>query len=93
MCAEHQYNFFHIYHDRYQNHCTVVILRQEYLVILAASKLGEEKQELAEHKLVNTKSMDCLWKVTAEVFEVFCIAEQIFKKKQKHVLITLMISS
>ena len=34
-----------------------------------------------EHKLVNTKiRKGSLWKGTAEVFEVFCIAEQIFKK-------------
>ena len=53
---------------------------QEYLAILAAGKLGDEKQELREHKLVNTKNRDALWKVTAEVFEIFCIAEQMFKK-------------
>ena len=53
---------------------------QEYLAILAAGKLGDEKLELAEHKLVNTKNRGGLWKVTAEVFEIFCIAEQIFKK-------------
>ena len=53
---------------------------QEYLAILAAGKLGDEKQELPEHKLVNTKNRGGLWKVTAEVFEIFCIAEQIFKK-------------
>ena len=41
---------------------------QEYLDILAAGKLGDEKQELPEHKLVNTKSWRVLWKVTAEVF-------------------------
>ena len=53
---------------------------QEYLAILAAGKLGDEKQELLEHKLVNSNNRDSLWKVTAEVFEIFCIAEQIFKK-------------
>ena len=53
---------------------------QEYLDTLAAGKLGDEKQELPEHKLVNTKNRGGLWKVTAEVFEIFCIAEQIFKK-------------
>ena len=53
---------------------------QEYLGILAAGKLGDEKQELPEHKLVNTKNRGGLWKVTAEVFEIFCIAEQMFKK-------------
>ena len=53
---------------------------QEYLDILAACKLGDEMQELPEHKLVNTKNRGGLWKVTAEVFEIFCIAEQIFKK-------------
>ena len=53
---------------------------QEYLDILAAGKLGDEMQELPEHKLVNTKNTGGLWKVTAEVFEIFCIAEQIFKK-------------
>ena len=54
---------------------------QEYLAILAAGKLGDEKQELPEHKLVNTKNRGGLWKVTAEDFEIFCIAEQIFKKR------------
>ena len=53
---------------------------QEYLAILAAGKLGDEKHKLPEHKLVNTKNRGGLWKVTAEVFEIFCIAEQIFKK-------------
>ena len=60
------------------NHNTEIV--QEYLAILAAGKLGDEKQELPEHKLVNTKNRNGLWKVTAEVFEIFCIAEQIFKK-------------
>ena len=60
------------------NHNTEIV--QEYLAILAAGKLGDEKQELPEHKLVNTKNRGGLWKVTAEVFEIFCIAEQIFKK-------------
>ena len=41
---------------------------QEYLDILAACKLGDEKQELPEHKLVNTKNWRVLWKVTAEAF-------------------------
>ena len=53
---------------------------QQYLAILAAGKLGDEKQELPEHKLVNTKNIGGLWKVTAEVFEIFCIAEQMLKK-------------
>ena len=53
---------------------------QEYLDILTAGKLGDEKQELPEHKLVNTKNRGDLWKVTAEFFEIFCIAEEIFKK-------------
>ena len=66
---------------------------QEYLAILAAGKLGDEKQELPEHKLVNTKNRGGLWKVTAEVFEIFCIAEEMFKNTQKHVLIKLMVSS
>ena len=60
------------------NHNTEIV--QEYLAILAAGKLGDEKQELPEHKLVSTKNRGGLWKVTAEVFEIFCIAEQIFKK-------------
>ena len=47
---------------------------------MAAGKLGDEKQELPEHKLVNTKNRGGLCKITAEVFEIFCIAEQIFKK-------------
>ena len=41
---------------------------QEYLDILTAGKLGDEKQELPEHKLVNTKNWRVLWKVTAEAF-------------------------
>ena len=48
---------------------------QEYLAILAAGKLYDEKQELPERKLVNTKNRGGLWKVTAEVSETFCIAE------------------
>ena len=47
---------------------------------MAAGKLGNEKQELPKHKLVNTKNRGGLWKVTAEVFEIFCIAKKIFKK-------------
>ena len=54
---------------------------QEYLANLAAGKLGDEKQELPEHKLVNTKHRGGLWKVTTEIFEIFCIAEQMFKKR------------
>ena len=46
---------------------------QEYLAILTAFKLGDEKQELPEHKLVNAKDKGGL-----RIF--FCIAEQIFKK-------------
>ena len=39
------------------------------------------KNYQTEHKLVNTKNRrESLWKGTAEVFEVFCIAGQIFKK-------------
>ena len=38
---------------------------QEYLAILAAGKLGDVKQELPEHKLVNIKNRGGLWKVTA----------------------------
>ena len=39
------------------------------------------KNYQTEHKLVNTKNRrGSLWKGTAEVFEVFCIAGQIFKK-------------
>ena len=53
---------------------------QEYLVILAAGKLGDEKQELLEHKLVNTKDRGGLWKVTVKLLRSFCTAEQIFKK-------------
>ena len=53
---------------------------QEYFAILAADKLGDDKQELLEHKLVNTKNKSSLWKVPVEVFEIFCIAEQMFKK-------------
>ena len=47
---------------------------------MAAGKLGDEKQELPEHKLAINKNRGSLWKVTAEVFEIFCIAQQIFKK-------------
>ena len=46
----------------------------ENLAILAAGKLPDETQELPEHKLVNTKKRGSLWKVTAEIFEIFCIA-------------------
>ena len=39
------------------------------------------KNYQTEHKLVKTKNRrGSLWKGTAEVFEVFCIAGQIFKK-------------
>ena len=39
------------------------------------------KNYQTEHKLVNTKNRrGSLWKGTAEVFEVFCIAGQMFKK-------------
>ena len=41
---------------------------------------NKARSELPEHKLVNTKNRGGLWKVTAEVFEIFCIAEQIIKK-------------
>ena len=41
---------------------------QEYLAIFAAGKVGDEKQELPEHKLVNTKNRRGLWEVTAEDF-------------------------
>ena len=54
---------------------------QEYLAILAAGKLGDEKQELLEHKLVKTKNRGGQWKVIAVVFAFFCTAEQIFKKR------------
>ena len=62
--------------------------------ILSAGKLGDEKQELLEHKLLNTKSRGGLWNVRVEMFEIFCIVEQIFKKNaHKHALIKLMVSS
>ena len=38
------------------------------------------KQELPEYKLVNTKHRGGLWKVTADIFDNFYIAEHIFKK-------------
>ena len=38
MCAEHQYNFFHIYNDRYQNHCTVVTFQCKLLLRVFFSK-------------------------------------------------------
>ena len=53
---------------------------EEYLHILAAGKLGDNKQELPEHKLMNTKNRVGLWKVTAEVFEIFCPAKHMVKK-------------
>ena len=43
----------------------------EYLAILADGRLGDEKQELTHHKLVNAKNRGGLWKVTVEVFEIF----------------------
>ena len=49
---------------------------EEYLHILAAGKLGDNKQELPEHKLMNTKNRVGLWKVTAEGFETFGTAKQ-----------------
>ena len=48
------------------------ILRKD-LDILAARKLGDVKQELPEHKLVNTLNRGGQWKVTAEVFESFFV--------------------
>ena len=60
---------------------------EEYLAILAAGKLDDEKQDLPEHKLVNIKNRGSLWKVTAEVFDIFYIAAQIFKKHtEKHAI-------
>ena len=53
---------------------------QIFQQIRYVGKLDDEKQELPENKLVNTKNKGGLWKVTADVFEFFCIAEQIFKK-------------
>ena len=47
---------------------------------MAAGKLGDNKQELPEHKVMNTKNRVGLWKVTAEVFETFCTATHMFKK-------------
>ena len=55
-------------------------------MILSAGKLGDEKQELLEHKLLNTKSRGGLWNVRAEMFEIFCIVEQIFKKTHTNML-------
>ena len=43
MCAKHRYNFFHIYHDRYQNHCTVVTFQCKLLLRLKFQPLGEKK--------------------------------------------------
>ena len=42
---------------------------QEYLDILAAGKLGDQKQELPGHYLVNTKNRGGLWKVTAKILD------------------------
>lgn len=53
---------------------------QEYLVLSAPGILCDEKQELTEHKLVNTKIRIGLWKVTSEVFENFWTAKQKFQK-------------
>ena len=66
---------------------------QEYLAILAAGKLGDEKQELLEHKLVNTKERGGLWKVTVKFLRSFAYLSKYLKNTQKHVLIKLMISS
>ena len=52
---------------------------EEYLFALVAGKLGNEKQELPEHSPVYSKNGVGLWKVTDKVFEILCIAEQIFK--------------
>ena len=62
--------------------------------LLNTKSRGGQKQELLEHKLLNTKSRGGLWNVRAEMFEIFCIVEQIFKKNaHKHALIKLMVSS
>ena len=50
---------------------------------MAAGKLGDEKQELPEHELVDAKNRGDLRKVTAKVFEIFCITKQTFKKNTK----------
>ena len=46
---------------------------------MVAGKLADEKQELPENK-----NRDSLWKITADFFQIFCIAEQIFKHTETY---------
>ena len=46
---------------------------------MVAGKLADENQELPENK-----NRDSLWKITADVFQIFCIAEQIFKHTETY---------
>ena len=56
---------------------------QKYLDILAARKLGDVKQELPEHKLVNTINRGRLMENYSGSFPLsFCIVEQVFKKQK-----------
>ena len=62
------YVFLHFLAD-WDSPKKIIRIAQKYCNnILAAGKLGDEKQELPEHKLVNTKNWRVLWKVTAEAF-------------------------
>ena len=51
------------------NHNTEIV--QEYLAILVAGKLGDEKQELPEHKLVNTKNRVVYGKLQLQFLRFF----------------------
>ena len=43
-----------------------------------AGKMGDiNLEELTEHKLVNVRDQDGLWKVTKEVLESFCVTESV----------------
>ena len=43
-----------------------------------AGKMGDiNLEELTEHKLVNVRDQDGLWKVTKEVLENFCVTESV----------------
>ena len=48
---------------------------------MAARKLCDEKQDLPEHKLLNTINLGWSMESYSEVFESFCIFEQVFKKQ------------
>ena len=50
MCAEYQYNFFLIYHDRYQKHCTVVTFQCKLLLRLKFDYNNNNNNNNKKHK-------------------------------------------